>query len=277
MKIIVTHLSPDLDAIASVWLVKKFFPGGKEAEIKFVPAGKTLNDLPPDNNQEITHVDTGKGQFDHHHLNEATSAAKLVYQFIEKNSYAAGFQLQVLEPIVKYVNDIDHFQEVFFPDAASDFYEFSLHQIVDGLRYSLKDDQQIISKVSEILEAIYNIIASKIKARADIEKGFIFQSKYGKSIMMVSKNAEVLKLAQKLGYILVIKKDPVKGFVSIKTRPDKKNDLTPVYEAVQKIDKKGTWFLHISKNMLINGSTKNPYFIPTPLTPEKLIEIIKKI
>jgi len=277
MKTIITHLAPDLDAVAAVWLVKNFFPGWKNAEVKFVPAGKTLDNQPVDSNPEIIHVDTGLGQFDHHQSSERSSATKLIFEFIEKNNYVDNFKLQVLQPIVKYSNDIDNFQEVFFPNAADDFYDFSLHQIVDGIRYAEKNDQIIVEKISEILNAVFNVFSSKIKARIDIEKGFVFQSKYGKSIMILSGNGETLKLAQKMGYQLVVKKDPKKGFVSIKTIPDKKNDLTPVYEEILKIDKKGSWFLHISKNMLLNGSTKNPHFIPTNLPPEKLIAIIKKI
>jgi len=40
MKIIVTHMSPDWDAITSVWLLKKYLMGWQEAEVRFVPAGQ---------------------------------------------------------------------------------------------------------------------------------------------------------------------------------------------------------------------------------------------
>jgi len=277
MKTIVTHLAPDLDAIVSVWLVKNFFPGWKNAQIKFIPAGKAYENQPVDSNPEIIHVDTGLGKFDHHQFSERTSAVKIIFKDIEQNSFVDNFKLEVLRPIVKFCDDIDNFQEVFYPNAADDFYDFSLHQIVDGIRYTEKNDQVIVEKVSAILDAIFNVFSSKIKAKADIKKGFVFQSKYGKSIMVLTTNGEALKLAQKMGYILVVKKDLKKGFVSIKTIPGKQNDLTPVYEEIIKIDKKENWFLHISKNMLLNGSTKNPYFTPTSLSPEKLIAIIKKI
>ena len=32
-------MSPDLDAIGSVWVIKKFLPGWKDADVEFVPAG----------------------------------------------------------------------------------------------------------------------------------------------------------------------------------------------------------------------------------------------
>jgi len=45
MKIIVTHISPDWDAISSVWLLKKYLAGWQEAEVRFVPAGQRVGEL----------------------------------------------------------------------------------------------------------------------------------------------------------------------------------------------------------------------------------------
>jgi hypothetical protein len=50
MKTIVTHMSVDLDAVTSAWLVRKYFPGWQEAQFAFVPIEQTLNNLPPDTN-----------------------------------------------------------------------------------------------------------------------------------------------------------------------------------------------------------------------------------
>ncbi|MCX6732175.1 MAG: hypothetical protein NTV98_01395 [Candidatus Roizmanbacteria bacterium] len=72
-------------------------------------------------------------------------------------------------------------------------------------------------------------------------------------------------------------KDPQKHFARIKTLPSPELDLTPVYDKIKKIDTKGYWFLHILKNMLLNGSSRTPDAVPTPLTLQKLIEIIKEV
>ena len=45
MKVVVTHSSPDLDAITSVWLIKRFLPGWEDANIQFVPAGERIGNL----------------------------------------------------------------------------------------------------------------------------------------------------------------------------------------------------------------------------------------
>ena len=93
MKIIVTHNSPDWDAIASIWLIKKFLPGWHEIEIKFVPAGERLNSskltepIEEIGENEVIHVDTGLGALDHHQTeDENMSAASLTLDFILRRS-----------------------------------------------------------------------------------------------------------------------------------------------------------------------------------------------
>ena len=110
-----------------------------------------------------------------------------------------------------------------------------------------------------------------------IKKGFIFQSYLGKSLAIETKNEETIKLALKKGFSLVVRRHPDAGFTRIKTLPDKKLSLKPVYEKIIKIDKKGSWFFHISGHMLLNGSSGNPKLIPTSLSLNKIIEIIKSV
>src|SRR3989344_8330959 len=82
MKTIVTHMAPDVDAITSVWLLKRFLSGWNEAQVKFVPAGKTLDNQIADSDPEIWHVDTGMGILDHHQTDEDTCAAKRCLEYI---------------------------------------------------------------------------------------------------------------------------------------------------------------------------------------------------
>src|SRR5580692_6515988 len=96
MKIIVTHMSPDWDAITSVWLLKKYLSGWQEAEVKFVPAGQRLNNikLKTENlkqndpieqigDDEVIHVDTGLGPLDHHQTQDTNvSAASRTWDYV---------------------------------------------------------------------------------------------------------------------------------------------------------------------------------------------------
>jgi len=277
MKTIVTHLSVDLDSITSCWLIKRFLPGWSKAIVKFVPAGSTLNSQPPDEKKEVIHVDTGLGRFDHHQTRDYTCATKLMYEFLVEKHYLDHKLIAPLDRVTCHVNDIDHFAEVNFHDPTADCYDFSLHQLIEGLRATLRTDQKIIEVSFQLLDSVLHIFRKKIKAESDLLRGFTFRSKWGKAIAFETINEDSIRLALKSGYSLALRKDPEKKSVRIKTLPDKRIDLTPIYEKIKKIDKRGSWFLHISKNMLLNGSSTNPNFIPTGLSLKKLIEIISQI
>lgn len=277
MKTLVTHFSVDLDAVAACWLIKKYLNGWDEAEIKFVPAGTTFDNKSPDTDPDMIHVDTGFGQFDHHQTTEYTSATKLVFEHLCNQTVVGSNDSIALERIVNYINDTDHFAEVYFTNPQEDRYDFCLHQIVFGLRQVLKTDIAVTEFTFNLLDGAYLLMKSKVSAEKEIDKGYSFDSKMGKTLVMETSNHESIKLALKKGYILVATKDPKSGSIRIKTLPDKKYDLTQLHETIIKSDKKGTWFLHVSKNMLLNASSKNPNFIPSSLTLQKLIEIIKGI
>ncbi len=86
-KLIVTHMSPDLDAISSSWLIKRYLPEWESADHDFVPAGQTLNGMQPDSDPNVIHVDTGLGRFDHHQLSEKSSATKRVFDYLTESGY----------------------------------------------------------------------------------------------------------------------------------------------------------------------------------------------
>lgn len=278
MKIVVSHFSPDIDSIGATWLIKKFLPGWRDAEIKFVPAGSTLDGKTVDSDPEIIHVDTGMGRFDHHQSDKYTSASSLVFEFLKDKDHLKNHQITALSRLTDQITAFDHFGEVFFPEASSDHYEFSIHKIIEGgLKSVLKEDLKLMEAVFPMLDALLSIFVKKINAEIELKKGFIFNSSWGKSLVMETKNEETTKLALKLGYTFVAKKDPEKGNIRIKTLPGKKYDLKPLYDEIIKVDKKATWFLHQSGNMLLNSSSKNPNFIPSKLTLHRLIEIIKNV
>ena len=80
-----------------------------------------------------------------------------------------------------------------------------------------------------------------------------------------------------MGYAVVIRRDPRKGYVRIKASPKiPKIDLTSTYEQLKKMDPDATWFLHVSKKMLLNGTTKNPKMRPTKLSLDAIISVLKK-
>jgi len=87
----------------------------------------------------------------------------------------------------------------------------------------------------------------------------------------------VIHQAQKRGYTVVIRKDPKKGYVRIKSLPKDEIDLTPVYEMLKMKDPDATWFLHASRHMVLNGSAKNPDMKPSKQTLESLIDTVAEV
>lgn len=306
MKIIVTHTSPDWDAIGSVWLIKKYLAGWQEAEVRFVPAGERVesrqvfkssslqvesaelkNPIERIKDDEVIHVDTGNGPLDHHQISDiSVCAMSLTWDYIQQEIKREGNKLttehmEAVARIVRIVADIDHFGEVFWKDPSADYHEFSLLGLLDGIKLEKPDqDNFYVEFGSTCFNAIVVEFENRIWAEKEIEKGSRFITRYGKGIGFETINDTVLKLAQKMGYVLVVRKDPRKGYIRIKTLPDngsKGANLTLAYEQLSKIDPEATWFLHVSGKMLLNGTPKNPKMIPTKLSLDDIIKVLEKI
>lgn len=297
MKIIVTHTSPDWDAVASVWLIKRFLPNWADAEVRFVPAGERISNIKYQiekiEDDEVVHVDTGLGALDHHQIeNEEVSSASLTLDFIKKLLESEGQHLgeekiQALDRMMKVVVEVDHFKEVNWDNPTADYHEFSFLGILEGLKLKRpNDDLYYINFGMETLDAILHNFENRIWAEKEItENGREFNTKWGKGIGIETINDSVLKLAQKMGYVVVVRRDPRKGYIRVKARPSsgirnkelgiKEIDLTGVYEKLRKMDPEATWFLHVSKKMLLNGTTKNPKMRPTKLGLSDIIRVIE--
>lgn len=311
MKIIVTHTSPDWDAIGSVWLIRTFLSGWHEAAVEFVPAGQTSERRKTKSNiteaietfrdSEIIHVDTGLGPLDHHQTSDPdVCAASRTWDYVKKYSISNSqypneetekqkVKEEAISRIVKVLVAIDHFREVFWENPTADYHEFSLIGVLEGLKFAKPEqDDYYVSFGIECLNALLHNFENRIWAEKEIANdGKQFTTRWGKGIGFETLNDTVLKLAQKMGFILVVRKDPRKGYVRIKARPTEaqseklqtKNeiDLTLAYEKLSKIDPEATWYLHVSKKMLLNGTPKNPKMVPTKVNLEEIIKVLEKI
>jgi hypothetical protein len=326
MKIIVTHSSPDLDAITSVWLLKTYFPGWHDAQVEFVPAGQRMNSAGPAARQphhsptaltsagphagaprlaspaaisdpieksgddEIIHVDTGLGPLDHHQTDDQNvSAAGLTWDYVAKNlefkaqNEKKNYKKEAIGRIVKLIVEIDHFKEVFWTNPTADYHDLSMLGIIDGLKLQKPNqDSYYVLFGMQCLDTLVHHFENKIWAEEEIKNhGKTFQTQWGKGMGFETINDDVLQLAQKMGYVVVVRKDPRKGYVRIKARPRENGkaevDFTPVYEVLKKKDPQATWFLHVSKKMLLNGTTKNPTMKPSTLSLDDIIEVLESV
>lgn len=285
VKMVVTHMNPDMDAIASMWLLMRY--GGKKmdgAQMYFVPAGSEIADDVLEAKEidrgEVVHVDTGMGVFDHHQPGhtERDSATLKVYEYLcdKQKEYEDD---EALKRVVMLVNEIDHFAEVYWPEPNDDRYMMMLDEVLKGLRSAKHfNDHELVDFGMICLDGVYNSMKVKVRAEKDLsELGEEFQSRWGKAMAIENQNDEVIKLAQKMGFVVVVRKDAEMGHVRIKALPDKGIDLTEVYERIKRFDEEGTWFFHPSKTMVINGSKKNQDQTATPMSLEEVVDVVKSI
>jgi hypothetical protein len=302
MKIVVTHSSPDLDAITSVWLIKKYLPGWENAAVRFVSAGERIDGgkwkdkdgtSPIENieSDEVIHVDTGMGILDHHQtISDKICGASLTWDYVKaKNeefkdvsSEKTKDRIEAVSRMIKVITDIDHFKEVFWKDPVADYHEFDLDSILDGLKVQFpSQDDYFAEFISKCLDAVLHNFENRIWAEKEILRtGQKFNTRFGEGIAFETINDSVIKLSQKMGHVVVVRKDPRKGYVRIKAIPATGKtdiDLTPVYEKLKKLDPDATWYFHISKKMLLNGSTKNPKMKPSKLALSEIIEVLERV
>ena len=285
MNLIVTHQAPDLDAITSTWLLLRFdaqhFAGSRVA---FVPAGSAISqeqlaqlDFTP---EKIVHVDTGGGEFDHHCVERAGSqysATSLVYAHCCR-IHPELTDNQALSLMVAHVTDIDHFGEADWRDPNHYRYEFMLHNIISAMdATAFHDDANQLELGCRLLDFVYQAMLLHTKASEEMKTGLVFDLKSGgQAFAIASGNDEVLAMAQQASYQLVIKKDPKSGLVRIKAHPHSPFKLQALADKVMALDQQATWFYHPSGRMLINGSRKNPHYVPSKLELEKIIELVKQ-
>lgn len=285
-KLIVTHHSPDLDAVGAVWMLKRF--AAQEfaaAKVGFVNPGATITisaarELGAELHETV-HVDTGLGEFDHHQEDRGKqflSATLLTYHYActvhpeLKNDQALAY-------IAEFVTNIDHFQEIHWPEANDLRYSFMIHELIKGLEFSdAHSDEAQLHFGMTCLDSAYGVITQHFKAQEIIEsEGKEITLKAGKALALETSNDDTIKLAQKKGYDIVIRKDPDQGNIRIKARPDTGFTLEALRDEILAKDTKGSWYYHPSGKMLINGSLKHRNQTPSPLTLQEVTELIEEL
>lgn len=284
IKLLVAHENPDMDAIGAMWLFKRF--GGRAfdgAEYYFVHAGDVTDSgtlsAKGISADEVVHVDTGLGKFDHHQPDNTLhdSASLRVYSYLTEK-FPELKQDMALSRVVGFINETDHFASYYWPEPDKDRYIFMLEEILAGLRSSEHfTDREVVEFGMLCYDGVYTSMKIRIAAEADLaEKGEEFESRWGRALAITNKNDEVVKLAQKRGFVLVVRKDEITGAIRIKSAPDPTISLKEVYAKIKKLDAEGTWYFHPSGHMLLNSSRKNVGQVPTKLSLEAVVALVKK-
>lgn len=278
-KTLVTHTHPDLDAIFSMWLFVRFDQSRYgDAKLAYVAAGETYKGEPVDSNDDVIHVDTGRGAFDHHQpgvLN--TCAGKLVYDYLLAGGQAHEDDV-ALKEMVDFVLDIDHFKDLYWPDSNNSRYAFMLHEIVPALHsLQIYDDEAVTRMIFSYLDATYQKLKEREKGKEILEAGLEFDSKWGKGIAVEGNVDDLSKLGQRMGYQIVVLYNSKKQYMKVKTAPHVSLDLKPLYDKMVELEGPNMWFYHNSGHIMLTGSDKGGPKAPTKMTLETMLEVIKNI
>lgn len=282
--LIVTHHAPDVDAVGSAWLLKRFDAQHyADAQFAFVDPGTQIDPSEAERlgfqMHQVTHVDTGLGEFDHHQPergHEHICASSLVYDYICR-IHPELFNDQALKQVVTFITEIDHFEEIYWPEAASTRYCFMIHELLEGFEnVDPHDDDSQLHFGLQCFDCAYIAIKETIQAQEAVQNGHVFKLPVGKCLGMETRNDHAIKYAQKSGFVVVVRKDPKSGEIRIKTRPDSSIDLKAAHEAILKIDTIGSWYYHPSGKMLLNGSRKQRHQRPSPLTLQQVTQLLQE-
>lgn len=276
-KLIVTHIHPDLDAIMSSWLLVRFDKAHfGDAKFEFVPAPHTYKDLPPDNDPNIVHVDVGAGRFDHHKPGGfSTCASLLVWEELIALKLVTEEDM-ALKTLVDIAMEVDTFADCYWPGTDSPRMALMLHEIIPALhRLQLYDNEAVLRMVFVYLDAAYQRLRDWEKGKEAINEGKEFESAWGKGIIVTTAADDVSKTAQKMGYDIVVIRDPQKGYLKIKTAPAVKLTLKPLYDKICLREDPERWVYHNSGHMLFSGSDKGALKEKTQLTLNDLTEMIE--
>ncbi len=268
-----THMSVDIDAVASLWLVKRFFP--EDFEIVFVPAnwdgdGFEVGDMAVD----ITAGGKGiKGRIDKNGTVHS-SFASLLFQCEDKKAQ------KVLRNLAYLIDHHDAFGGIGKVDRRRKISSFlGLSIVLRALQsYHYNDDETVVSRMFEILDGLYKIELSRegFKKSASERVEVV-----GKTAILISdgqKNFSSRGLFKK-GFQAVIYIDGynmgllVPRGVSI-NQPE-------LIEFIKNSGEFDEWFFHPAGYMMSRGTRKSPVKTSSGIDPYELAkkweEIRKKL
>lgn len=278
-KLIVTHIHPDLDAIMSSWLLVRFDQSRYgDAKFEFVPAPTTYKNLPPDNDPNVVHTDVGAGKFDHHKPGGfATCAAKLVYEELIAEKLISEDD-KSLKELVSIAYEVDTFADCYWPGTDSPRMALMLHEIIPALhRLQAHDNEAVLRMVFVYLDGAYQRLKDWEKGKEAVQEGEEFESPWGKGIAVKTSADDVSKVAQKMGYAIVIMEDAKHGYLKIKTAPAVTLPLQVLYDKICLHESPERWVYHNSGHMLFSGSDKGQLRERTQLHLNDLLEMIEGV
>jgi len=218
----------------------------------------------------------GAGKFDHHKPGGfSTCASKLVFEDLVASNLVSP-EDEPLQDMIKIAYEIDTFADCYWPESDNPRNAFMLHEIIPALhRLQKHTNEEVLKLVFTYLDAIYQRLQDIQKGREAVMEGEEFESPWGKGIAVKTEADDVSKIAQKMGYAIVLIYDTVNGYLKIKTAPNVELPLQPLYDKILTRESPLAWVYHNSGHMLFSGSDKGGLQEKTQLHLSDILEMIK--
>jgi hypothetical protein len=250
-----------------MWIAHRWGPYAG-APLAFCPAGQTLNGMPPDADPEILHVDTGLGRLDHHQPDVASRticAAKLCAQAFNPGDAA-------LRRMTEYVTLVDNAIEPPGDRVAP----FGVTQLISGLNAAHPDDSEaVVRTLFPLFEAWHRAADEVVRAEQALARAEWFDTSWGPGAAVDDEDAPAQALAYAAGAVVYVYRS-VSGRRGYSAAAESSVDLSNVADAVLAADGVGSWYLHPSKKLLLNGSKKVREWTVSPLTLDQLVGFVRR-
>lgn len=269
--ILLTHERPHLDDVCGIWLYRRYVPGWKHAQVKFLMlkgggAAVTWKGKPADDDAHVVHVGVGKGKYDEHKGDVGKCAALLVYEDLKRRKLIPAKDRAALDRMLEFVVKEDTGQLM-----GLEYRSFSL----PSLLRAIPNSDRAMELGFELLEAVMPRLEDEAQLEKDWKRRIEIETPKGKGIALKSSSHNVEGKAYPLGFTFVIQIEPKHGWRMLRAAPDAKIDFAALSETVRALEPKTSWFLHHTKKMLLNGSTSAPHVVKSRLSLEKLVDLLK--
>lgn len=269
MKKLVTHIRPHLDDICALWLLKRLLPDAKDAEIAFVPTNERGGDVA--DGAEVLYVGVGRGMFDEHKGDIGQCATSLVFAFLKEKAVVPEADARAYAKIVEWVLLEDTGRLNVMANRS-----FSIPAVIEGhfdrvnrdstdvtaLTFTILDDLFVMQKNAVVVEDAW---ATRVE----------FDSRFGRAAAVAANARQLDSYAYSHGVPLVLIVDSDLTYHTFRADAASDIDLTPVWEKLKEVDPGASWYFHHSKKMLICGGDHAPYAVPSKLTLEGMIALVK--
>ena len=273
---IYTHFRVDLDAAASVWAVRTFVPGFEGAQVVFVPASWSGEEL---TDQDIA-VDLPaggrglKGELDADGVQHSSFATIVARWASPEDRKALARVIQFVDAQDAHGSAVKHLAPGLDPEAAEVLASTGLNAVLRALQaHHPRNDGLVVERLGEILSGMLEAGRARIRAEAEADRAELV----GGGLVAIVRNAREFAtngiLFSRGVKAVVFDDSPNLGVLradSVRTRMDH----PAILRVVQAAGEESEWFRHPAGFLFARGSRKAPAKTPSKVDPRVLAEAV---